>query len=260
MQFRVLRQWVLEGVALVFLGAIPALGVRANTVDVYAQLTGVKYATSSYTTVGIVFNGSDLHQVIAGPEMWHQTAGTTLLGDANGNYLTFCVEINQDVLLTNPPTTYGFYTGTVASAPTPGNPIPGASGMGTAKATLLEELWARHYGDVVDATSGAAFQVAVWDIVYDADFNLGSGNLKAYGNCAATALAATWLTDVNTNASPYTTPNLIGLKNDLYQDQVTFGPPVLSPPTETPLPTAASGAMVVLLGVGAGRVGRRRGR
>jgi hypothetical protein len=237
------------------LGGIAAGQASAN-IDVYAKITGVKYATSSYTTVGVNFNGTDYHQVIAGPEMWHQTGGTTLLGDSSGNFLTFCVEINQDVYLGS---TYGFYTGTVESAPTPGNPIPGSSGMGATKAALIEELWARHYADVIDANSGAAFQVAVWDIVYDADFDLTTGNFIAYGNTSAINLAATWLADVNTNSTLYTDPNLIAIKSDNYQDQVTFGPPPHSPPVETPLPSAASGTALALLGLGLKRLtGRTR--
>ena len=240
--------------AMMVLGGLLAGRVSANTLDVYAKITGVKYATSSYTTVGVKFNGSDIGQVIAGPEMWHQTGGTTLLGDSSGNFLTFCVEINQDVYLGS---TYGFYTGSVDTAPTPGNPIPGSSGMGASKATLLKELWARHYANITDANSGAAFQIAVWDIVYDADFNLNAGNFKAYGNTSAINLAATWLTDVNTNASAFTDPNLIAIKSDYYQDQVTFGPPVKGPPLSTPLPSAASGAALALVGLGLKRLGRR---
>ena len=245
------KRWWSACAAIVLAGL--AAG-HASADSIVAKITGVKYATSSYTTVGVVFNGTDYHQVIAGPEMWHQTAGTTLLGDSSGNFLTFCVEINQDVHLGG---TYTFYTGTVESAPTPGNPIPGSSGMGAAKAALLDELWARHYADITDANSGAAFQVAVWDIVYDADFNLNVGNFHAYGNTSAINLAASWLTDINTNASDYPNPNLIALKSNDYQDQVTFGPPPKSPPLSTPLPSAASGATVALFGLGLKRLGRR---
>jgi len=250
MKNRSLSKWKLGlSLALGALGLMPGANASADTIDVQATITGVQFATSSYTTVGIKFNGSDLGQVIAGPEIWHQTGGSTLLGD----YLTYCVEINQDVYLGS---SYGFTTGTVESAPTPGNPIPGASGMGSAKATLLDELWARHYGDVSNAVSGAAFQVAVWDIVYDADFNLGIGNLQAYGNTAVTDLATTWLTDVNTNSTAFTHQNLLALKSDNFQDQVTLLPPLQSPPPETPLPPAAAGAAVLFLGMGARRVRR----
>jgi len=244
------KRWL--ACAAIVLGGMVTGHASADTIT--AKITGVEYATSSYTTVGVKFNGNDLGSVIAGPEMWHQTAGSTLLGDASGNFLTFCVEINQDVHLGG---TYAFSTGTVESAPTPGNPIPGSSGMGAAKATLLDELWARHYADITNANSGAAFQVAVWDIVYDADFNLNAGNFKAYGNTSAINLAATWLTDINTNSTDYTDPNLIALKSDIYQDQVTFGPPPKAPPLSTPLPSAASGAALGLVGLGLKRLGRR---
>jgi len=174
MRYRKLGACVVAG--MLGLGATATRQASADSIT--ANITGVKYATSGYTTVGVIFNGTNYGQVIAGPEMWHETSGTINLGDANGDFLTFCVEINQDVYLGG---TYTFTTGTVASAPTPGTPLPGSGGMGTIKANLLNDLWTRHYSDVTDATTGAAFQVAVWEVVYDTNFNLGTDNFQAYG-------------------------------------------------------------------------------
>ena len=251
MRYRKLGACVVAG--MLGLGAMATRQASADSIT--ANITGVKYATSGYTTVGVIFNGTNYGQVIAGPEMWHETSGTINLGDANGDFLTFCVEINQDVYLGG---TYTFTTGTVASAPTPGTPLPGSGGMGTIKANLLNDLWTRHYSDVTDATTGAAFQVAVWEVVYDTNFNLGTDNFQAYGNSAVTTQAATWLTDILNNPTQ-ADAHLIAIKSDTYQDQVTFGPPPQSPPPGTPLPSAASGALV-LLGLGAGRRLRRRAR
>ena len=237
--------------------AIAGVGGAANADTVIAKLNGVQYAGSSYTTLDLTLGSTVYHGAIAGPQMWQQTGGTITLPSVN--FLTYCVEITQDVMLTSPATSYAFYTGSINTAPTPGDQVPGGPGMGLAKSVLIQELWARHNADITDATSGAAFQVAIWDIVYDADFNLGAGNFKASGNLNVTNLASTWLTDVNTNGSAYTTPNLIALKSDTAQDQITLGPPpVFGPPSETPLPSAAAGAVALLGGAMLTR-SRRRG-
>jgi hypothetical protein len=239
------------------LGAFCAIAGGAASADtVVAKLNGVQYAGSGYTTLDLTLGSNVYKNAIAGPQMWQQTGGTLALPSVN--FLTYCVEITQDVMLTNPATSYTFYTGSIDTAPTPGDMVPGGPGMGLPKSVLIQELWARHYGDVTDATSGAAFQVAIWDIVYDADFNLGAGNFKASGNLNVTNLAATWLTDVNTNATPYTTPNLIGLKSDSAQDQITLGLPPVGAPPVTPLPSTAAGAALLLGGAMVAR-SRRRG-
>jgi hypothetical protein len=101
---------------------------------------------------------------------------------------------------------------------------------------------------VVDGLTGAAFQTAVWDIVYDAEFSLSVGNFRATG--WATALAQSWLTDVKNNQTAYIAPNLVALTNPEGQDQIA---------AVTPLPSAAVGGLVVLAGTGLAR-GRRRAR
>jgi hypothetical protein len=98
--------------------------------------------------------------------------------------------------------------------------------------------------------TGAAFQTAVWEIVYDADFSLSVGNFRATGG--ATALAQNWLTDVKNSTVAYTAPNLVALTNPEGQDQIAAAP--------VPLPSAAVGGLAVLGGVGLARGRRSRCR
>ena len=39
--------------------------------------------------------------------------------------------------------------------------------MGTTTANYIRELWAEHINDVTDATTAAAFQISIWEIVYE---------------------------------------------------------------------------------------------
>jgi hypothetical protein len=134
-------------------------------------------------------------------------------------------------------------------------PPPGvslaAAGSEMSKADYLRKLWALHAYQVVDGTTGAAFQTALWDIVYDADFSLSVGNFRATGG--ATTLAQNWLTDVKNSQAAYTAPNLVALTNPEGQDQIAAAP--------VPLPSAAVGGLVMLGGVwlARGRGGKRKG-
>ena len=112
--------------------------------------------------------------------------------------------------------------------------------MGMSKADYLRKLCALHADDVVDGNSGAAFQTAVWDIVYDANFKVTDGMFKASG--APTALAQAWLTDVKTSTSAYTPASLIALRNPTVQDQITVA--------TTPLPSVAVGGLTLLGSLG----------
>ncbi|RAP41889.1 hypothetical protein BYZ73_08020 [Rhodovulum viride] len=58
----------------------------------------------------------------------------------------------------------------------------GASLFGSTVLTNLDRLFTQHYADVVDAVSSAAFQVAIWEVVYDSDsLNLGRGAFRLSG-------------------------------------------------------------------------------
>jgi hypothetical protein len=214
-------------------------GVRAGADSITLEDMGTKYAPA-YTTVGVTLNGASMGQVIAGPEQWHRQSGSTALGD---NFTSFCIELTQDVW---DGAVFTYDIGALESVPPPGVSLA-AAGNGMSKADYLRKLWALHEGQVVDGMTGAAFQTAVWDIVYDADFSLSVGNFRATGG--ATALAQNWLTDVKNSQVAYTAPNLVALTNPEGQDQIAAAP--------APLPSAAVGGLAVLGGVGLAARGRR---
>jgi hypothetical protein len=117
--------------------------------------------------------GSTFQQTLAGKINWSRTGGTHV-GAPAGDFVTFCIELTEHVSLGG---SYAFDVVDLASAPDPGGWGVGL-GMGTAKADLLRELWGRHYASVADSTTAAAFQVAVWEIVYDDGLALGGGSFQ----------------------------------------------------------------------------------
>ncbi|MDB5320822.1 MAG: hypothetical protein JWN40_2453 [Phycisphaerales bacterium] len=223
---------------------ILASGASADTVNV--KLLGVRYAHSNYDNSQVQITGAGMTStwVIAGPEIWTRNSGSTTLGNS---FDTFCVELTQHVGLNS---SYDFSIDTVQNAPTPGTYVSGA--MGPIKADYIRELWARHYGDVNSAETAVAFQTAIWEIVYENNgtkFSLSAGDFKATNsNAGANTLttAQSWLNDI-TNPILANVPgaNLVSLKSDGYQDQITPGPPVFAPPN-TPLPSAASAGVAIL--------------
>jgi len=90
---------------------------------------------------------------------------------------TFCIEGTEDVVLqSNSTWTFGSSV-PLADAPKPWTSLTGLSGMGATKAAYLEEFWNKNYQaswalNTTSTTSSAniaaaAFQLGVWEIVYD---------------------------------------------------------------------------------------------
>jgi hypothetical protein len=66
--------------------------------------------------------------------------------------------------------------------------------------------------DVVDGVSAAAFQVAVWELAFDGDDDLSSGNFQSTNPSAVLTLANTWLASLGSLTA--TAKNLVVLQDD----------------------------------------------
>lgn len=93
--------------------------------------------------------------------------------------------------------------------------------------TLLGQLFHEAYGSALSSpTNSAAFQLAIWEIVYDSgNLNLGGGAfsvLNANGNAGTVAIAQQWLANLGNYTDNY---NLILLHSEGHQDFITFGAP-----------------------------------
>jgi len=152
--------------------------------------------------------------------------------NGDGRFMTFCVEGTQDVYIGADST-----WATLTSLDQVPFSYDGLSiAMGSNAATVLQQFWSRHVGDIKDSTTAAAFQLDVWEIVYDTttDYNtttlkfnphFDSGKFQAGNNTLAVNQAATWLNDAKVGiggTAGYTTYNLYALSDPYLQDQV-FG-------------------------------------
>lgn len=106
-------------------------------------------------------------------------------------------------------------------------PNAGPGPMGYVKADYLSELWGRDYAGINSNVKGAAFQLAVWEIVYDneqtgpGNWNVTNGAFSASGNDDALALANTWLSELNGQGPKQ---RLFGLSNPDVQDMIVAVP------------------------------------
>lgn len=157
---------------------------------------------------GVSFMGP----VKAGQFNWNRTGGDYT--GLTGTFATFCIEVHQDVYPSN---NYTYNVNTVSNAPLPVNILYGTP-MGAIKADRISELYGRFFGGLSTNDDYAAFQLAIWDFVYDGGGSVGTGVFQASGFGAAMAQADAWIAAVDG-----TGPRMAGLgalSSDDWQDQI----------------------------------------
>lgn len=138
-------------------------------------------------------------------------------GLINGSFHGFCIDIAQDI----------FYNQTVnfGVAPLGNAPAPGA-GMGTDRANLLRELWYNdHTASAENNSNGAAFQIAIWEIINESRGNpldVTTGQFTVSANASTLTTANTWLQALTGNGPRAN--DLMALTSDSYQDYVVEVP------------------------------------
>lgn len=228
--------------------AVVSAGASALTVNM--NFTGVGMYKSG---LNLMDNGVAKNGVTAGELKWTVTASNWAGAPAGTNIKTFCTDLYQ-------------YAGNGSLAVTKlwDAPVPGPA-MGKDRARLIEKLYAAKYSESDDSgDKAAAFQLAIWEIIYDSNFNpaaVGSGRVAAgigidagdfsltnqstaFKNLVNSFLDAAFASSTRTNLVALSAPHA-GSSNPR-QDQIYFAP----------LPTASGLAGAGLLAIGARR--RRR--
>ena len=157
----------------------------------------------------------------------------------------YCIDLKQTSSFSDRP--YGLHP--LEIAPNDGGSV--YSPMGVFKANAIRELWGEHGTEVVNGTTAAAFQAAIWEIIYENSnlppvmnaWDLNSGNLSV-SDAAVAAQANAWLASLDGQGElDQTLWALTNFTTDTtYQDLVFRLPGGDRPPVPEPL-TVATVAM-----------------
>lgn len=217
-----------------FAFTLVALAVSSNASA--GSVNGEFIGISPRRVVGIHLDGYFHGNVYAGVNVWEGDDGSTMF--EGEQFKAFCIEIRQHLA---DPTT--FTTKSLEESPVPSDypESESGNGMGADRANDIRELWHVYFNQIGDnADYAAAFQLAVWELVYEDrsepgdTWSVDDGRFYMYGSKApnARALANTWLDDIQDN--DYDKANLIALTSLNNQDMVTM----------VPLPAAAGMGML----------------
>lgn len=201
-----------QSLALIAGLAVMASGASATVIATYVDTNPGNWGNVSIDS-GVTFTGS----VKAGQFNWVKTGGT-FGGLANGAFATFCIEVQQGIL---PGNSYTFNIDTVANAPQPMN-NPLSAPMGAFKADRISELYGRFFGLLSTNDQYAAFQLAIWDIIYDLGTGVTNGIFQAANFGAAIPLADNWLAQLDGTGPRFA--GLYALVSDDHQDQIVPTP------------------------------------
>ena len=151
---------------------------------------------------------------------------------SNNTFTTFCIEVNQHISYNQ---TYNYSLVNLDAAPLPGIGQGNGSnnGMGVARADRIRNLFDSSYSSAFDASRASAFQLAIWEIVFETatvgnstatSFNVSGGNFQLT-NSFTDATVATKANDMLALAASYAGPRkyaVYGLSSAGAQDQLVF--------------------------------------
>jgi hypothetical protein len=206
-----------------------------------AALAAPQAQAANLTVSGLAYGGESVDIALSAPNVaFHDsdTAGgfASTFGGL-GSFTSYCVDMYQGI----GSDTYADFTLVAASAHSFAN---------SHAATDIGKLYSEGH-TVNDATTSAAFQIAIWEIAYETTgiYNLANGSARFTGGSAATsgalALASSWLGAIATTTNTY---NVSVLQSPTYQDQVVA----------VPVPEPSTYALMVGGLLAIGFAGRRR--
>jgi hypothetical protein len=199
-----------SAIAALIVAALSGAAAHAETIS--ADFAGV----GPGETVSVTLDGVPFKNISAGYFNWtNVNPNTTFLGSA---FQSFCVELNVGVAAS---TTFTF---------TPLQPR-----YTDTQTSRLREYFGENFANAgSNATTAAAFQLGLWEIVHEnsGSLNLSTGNYTADSspnNNAAINLAQSWLNALDGQGT--FEDNLIVLDSAGSQDQIVRTPMVPVPPS-----------------------------
>lgn len=200
--------------ALTYSGMLAALSATASASIITAQFNSISPTNKIDASLD---GGVNFYGYHPGPVHWSRVGGD--YPGAQGDFDTFCIELTEEV---EAAAIYSFDV--VATKDAPSSFV---GGMGQAKADLLAELFGQHHAtlDLNDEFHVAAFQTAIWEIVYDDGIDLASGDFIVLNNTPVYALADAYLATLS-GQGPFA--NLVAMRADCVQDQIIPEPASLA--------------------------------
>jgi hypothetical protein len=193
--------------------------IRAGDTDITLTLASVTPARA----VAAYFSDS------SSSEVFDRTVTAGRLNWSNGTS-SFCVQILESIQVGVSKTFDAVEVEQVPEAP------PGPGPMGTLRATLIRDLYARHYFDMQDSTGStarnesAAFAMIIWEITHQestatttsgllADLDLTAGNARFTSSTSVNTLASGWLAGLGGGTDDFLAfSQLLGLTDPTTQD------------------------------------------
>lgn len=226
----------MNGLAMCGVLAIGALTVgTAGAATLPIKYTGLN---GSSTSVSVESWGYDSYNGRAGAMNFTQT--NTQNGAPFGtSFTSYCIELDQSTSTS----VQNYETNTNV-----------AGLIGADDATAIGKLWYHYDAGGLTGDSATAFQLVVWNLVYDkaSDFSLASGFFTADASNAVETIASNMLSWLKNDSASAPQATLTALVSDCYQDQIIGTGGVGSNPVPEPaaLGVLALGSVAIL--------GRRR--
>lgn len=152
------------------LAVLAALAATGTAFGAGASFTGtfngiVPPTPITWSVTGGAFNNAGA----AGFFNWDKTGGT--YGGVSGNFDAFCLELTETI---QEPNSYTYKVVPLASGLAPDGDGANTFPLTPLQVAQMEELWGRHRGSITVASS-TAFQLAIWEIVYDNNLIINGG-------------------------------------------------------------------------------------
>lgn len=206
---------------------LTAAAARAEPLQVKATLKNVSPGVRINFTINDQPGLPDplpVHSTTAGVFNW-----TTVSSNAGfaPTFTSFCIELNQHISTGG---TYTYDVIDVENAPNPGQGTggPGVNGpMGLDRANQIRQLWGTHFAEIgSDNVKAAAFQLAIWEIIYTEWFTptpyAGGGATVLANGTAAIDLAMQWWNEVQTPDPTKYQHGLVANSSLIAQDEITL--------------------------------------